>query len=540
MFSDRAKEWIKENVEDVYTGNTDNAIRTFEYVTEIISDDKSFRGINDKLPLIIEKMSDEISRKELELDLIDFSKIEAFIHYVLYITDPQKEASEKWTLSPLLTDGLGIVPPSFNLATGNPKNINFRYKDSYMRIYALRNADSHFFHTLSLKDIFAAITDLCVVYLDVSSRFTQEITAEYRKRVAASSFDIGSYIKGIKDSHKKKVESGYGFVDLEWNDGAKGVKSAELLKKSDVVRILGEAGCGKTTLMEEMVWQCAANFDTDRGTPLPVYYELKNLSDTSFTIEDILAEGLGISKDSFGKVAKGLKLAVFLDGFNEILNTDIKSKFALSIESYIRKNSRYQFFVSDRSVVRSDILLLRDSRKVLLSPLTVEQKKEFFKKNAGDPEVRKMLMDKLDSDPGYFSSLRTPLQLKQLIEVTGFNKAVPGDFVGEYLESLITREQSEKKDVNAHYLKDFLEITAMYMTDRDEKSVPEIELKMVLRDTRDKIGYENCDTDTVLRLMIDMGLLAKEQSNIVFLNEEYLDYFWVEGGSRGIEKLLGR
>ncbi len=538
MLSDKAKQWIKKRINGIYSGNADSAIRVFEFITEISTDREEFAGVNERLPSIIEEMSNEGDLTRLENDLAVFSKIEGFAHYVLFLVDPEKERSKKWTLAPILTDGLDIVPGSYNIDSGKPEHITFRYKDRYTSVYSYRNKDSHYFTALDQFDVFKAISEIMVVYLDIASRYSHVITSIFRKAEVKKTFDLNAYINSINEEHRNKVKEGFGFVDLIWSDGSKELKVRDVLKNSNTLMVTGEAGCGKTTLMQEMAYLTATEFSPDKDTYVPVYFELKKLSNTSFSIEGMLAGRIGITGEEFTKLTNGFKLAVFLDGFNEILNTDIKSKFAVYLESYIRKNTKHKYFVSDRSVVRSEIILLKDSRKIHLSPLTVRQKEEFLKRNTKDQTALKTLVDTIHTDPGYFATIRTPLQLMHLIEVTSYKGKLPDDYVGDYLESVIEREMNDKKDINAHYLRDFLDLVGVAMLNTKENRLSEVELKMLLRKARDELGYEKCDTDTVMRLMIDMGLLAKEQDDIVFLNSDYLNFFWVEGGMRGFEKLL--
>ena len=329
-------------------------------------------------------------------------------------------------------------------------------------------------------------------------------------------------------------------MDVHWVEEDSRDKSysvVKLLNRKELkcVKLLGEAGTGKSTALRRIEYIMASQYKGKRSTPLPVYIELGGLADGENVILTRIASVMEVEPGIAEDFLKNGELCLLLDGYNEILDLALKRKVAKELDYIGREFLQTRIFLTDRAVSRAGIPTLQPARKLYLYPMTMEDRKKYFEKNCRDDACRQMILDRLEADPGYFEAMNTPLKLKQLLQVALHSRELPVDIVNEYIEYLMEREQDEKKDENIEYLPGFLQALAIL----EQESMTERDALVQMAKCKNAFGFSLPDTRQCLKLSVDMGLLVYEDKETLrFANREYQEYFFMEGVVNQLDELL--
>lgn len=145
-----------------------------------------------------------------------------------------------------------------------------------------------------------------------------------------------------------------GYVDFHWqtNDICSTEQIAFLesvvLKNENYIKLLGKAGSGKTTALLHIQHLLLEKYK-DMGLIL-VFYELKDLK----TMKDaflpyLITEKFSVPKKSAQCLLEMEKLIFLLDGYNEILNVEIRRQFAKELEQYTGKHRPVRVIMTGRN-----------------------------------------------------------------------------------------------------------------------------------------------------------------------------------------------
>ncbi len=555
MFSQKMKDWIFDNVKEEYLGDIRRDIDLFEKSLAITAPEASLEGINDLLPEVLEEMSEASSVSALQARMERFVKIEPFLRHLLgvlypdrYRRMPKQEPGgldfSEWTFAALLKQAFSIVPVNYNLSAKKPAGISFAYKDAYDLVYDKRNDTAHNFSIMKQKEIFQLITACLVVYLDCAGRLGPQIEEAFSKEMVSSGFSAMQYCQQIVRNRKNEMKQGFHYIDTKWKAGNHSDTQYSTVdtilndKTHHLVKILGEAGCGKTTIMRQMEYLSAERYIKKQSKVMPIYVPLIDIEKDAMLRADIkvmLCAQLGIDVKLLENMLSVNSIRLYLDGFNEILDIKTKKLIAWSIDELSRDYPELFIFLSERSVVRSGVAVMNDALSYKLYPLDNHLKEAFLVNNSPDDGTLNMLLDYFKENPKRYESFNTPIKIIQLIEYVKVQKHIPEDFEREYIRFIFERELIEKKDENAGYLEDF----ACTLAIESDGGIPLKVACAALAKCKNLLGYTTPDSLKCLNLLINMGILTNEEGIIDFKFPSYRDYFWMRAFDNHLAELLG-
>lgn len=564
MFSETLKKWIEMNVRNKYHGDVWADIDLFEKSLLLKSREFELEGINEILPRVLEELpGSNLDGCKERMDRI--IKIEPYLRHLFIIISPERYEmrpkdeiggmdENRWTLAPLLKQAFAIVPMEYNLSSSKPDYINFSYKSSYQIVYSRRNDQSHNFSNLSWQETLELLTSSLVVYLDIAHHLGIHIKEAYSKEMANNGLSAMQYCKNIVHSYDLETKRGFTYVDVKWKASNSNIREYSTVETmfeepgNNLVKILGEAGCGKTTIMKRLEYLGAKKYISNMTDIIPVFIPLGSIESNSsvqMDIKAIIKYKLNITDDVLNSLLESNLIRLFLDGFNEILDIKTKKQIAWSINNLSETFPEMKVFLSDRSLVRSPIKVLEDAIEYKLFPLDTVTKELFIESNCHDKQSKELLLSCFHDNPNYFESFSTPIKLKQLIELTNAHKKIPDDFDAEYISFIFERELIDKKDNNAEYLEDFACALALELNKNDvsintdqQSGLPVKFACACFANCKNKLGYSKLDSLECLNLLIDIGILTNEEGLINFKYTSYKDHFWMLSFDNDLESLL--
>lgn len=423
MFSESIKEFITENVKGCFKLDISNAIDIFDKALSLDSPSEEVGNISDLVDLL-ESLSIVANWKEKKVKTgYLLLKLESYLKFLLgnidinrYNDGPSNRKDRKWMLESLLKEGLNLVPATVNLASGRPVNESFPYQEQYISVYQHRNIEAHCYVEYSHEEIFTLTRNVLIVYLDASYKFSKKIKNLYEKMIFSKSFHVKEYCKNIKDQYEKMVKLGFEYVDIKWKRENEEVQISSITKlkedsKSGLIKLLGEAGSGKTTALKRLEYLEAKKCVKTGAGVVPVYIPLSILeSDSSISpkIIPMIATTLNISEDNAERMVEGGECVLLLDGYNEILNGRAKRQFANSIDCLVRKHQKLTIFLTDRAIVKNRSEILVDAERYRFYPLDNSMKKTFIENICTDENAKKIILDHMKTNPEYFNHFITP------------------------------------------------------------------------------------------------------------------------------------
>lgn len=554
MFSKELKRWIHGVVKTDYSGDINADINLFEKSLSLRTRDEKLEGINEILPEVLQEMCSAANINVLRERMDKFVKIEPFLRHLFGIIEPERYEKRpkdeinginafEWTLAPLLKQAFTIVPMGYDLSKGKPEYISFPYKFAYNLIYAQRNNAAHYYLNLTQREIWEIISACLIVYLDICGRLCIQIEDAYTKSSINDGFSAIHYCKEIIRDYNRESKCGFTYVDIKWKAANSSIKECITVDtmlnetQNNLVKILGEAGCGKTTIMRQLEYLSAKRFIAQKSTIIPVFIPLGSIEADSSLQKDIksmLCQRLKITPDLLEDLLSTNSLRLYLDGFNEILDSKTKKQIAWSIDELSRRFPEITIFLSDRSLVRPTINVMSGALEYKLFPLDNVTKEMFIKSNCSDDSAKTLLLHYFNNNPSRYESFSTPIKLKQLIELTISKKFVPEDFDSEYIQFIFDRELNDKKDENVQYLEDF----ACALAISCDNGMPIKLACACLAKCKRILGYTIPDSLKCLNLLIEIGILSNEDGIIEFKYSSYRDYFWMAAYDNQLAELL--
>ena len=349
--------------------------------------------------------------------------------------------------------------------------------------------------------------------------------------------------------HWAAFTADFTYVDIKWTNiqaNNEVLSVDEILNYNfNIIKLLGDAGTGKTTALRRMEYLLAKQPAGGQEKPLPVFISLANLRNGKSIILSEAANVLNISRWDAQELISHKEVILLLDGYNEILNDETKRKVASELDSLAAQNDGLKIIMTDRNyttrnVMRNDVPTLRMARMFYLFSLSLEDKKKFFEANMKDPEKLQIIMKEFSESPETFAMMNKPLTLKHLIDVVEKTGEIPFDLTGGYVDMLYEREMEEKKDPNVAYLRYYLEAFAHLNKDRFSYDDAMEQIALVNRIK----AFTKPDSQSCIDLAVGMGILQRENDDqLAFSSEEYRVYFTNccrdSGLGNRIDELLG-
>lgn len=484
----------------------------------------------------------------------NFSDIERFMKKLCTIVKPDlmkqdpkplfaADKNREWMLANMYKEAFEVVDMDFNLKRAEPEQYEkMGYLSAYVRIYKFRNALTHQLEVdLSPENMMLITRDSLVCYLDLCHQYREALQKVSSSQERTEGFDARAFCLDIEARYQKQLDEGFGYIDIHWINRedafAQECAVSKFLKKGDLTctKLLGEAGSGKSTALERIEYLMAREYLKGKNQVVPVLLRLNELSDGDRILVSKVAAVLGVSEALADSYLKNGDIWLLLDGFNEVLEPDIKRKLAREMDQIDRYDVNTRIFLTDRAIARASIPTLKSARKMYLCPITMEDKKSYFEKNCTSPEALKLILDKLQTAPEYFELLSTPLKLRALVEIVTEKLEIPEDITGDYIEHLFEREKFDKKDETIEYLPTLLQSLSLLGND----GISYLEACSQLAKCMSRFGFTVPDSNQVLKLSIDMGILIQEEGNrLYFASSEYFEYFYMEALYQNLDSLL--
>ena len=182
------------------------------------------------------------------------------------------------------------------------------------------------------------------------------------------------------DKHQERIEQ-------------KGIKIDELYKRHSKLVLLGDPGCGKTTLTKYLAFNHAEEYiDKDDGLiPIKIILRFLNEENIQYGIIGYIRYSLikdnwfneneadrliGLFKDAFDQG----KVIILLDGLDELREQEMKKMTVYAIEKLTIKYPKNSCIVTSRIIGYNTFPLSGGFQSAEIEPFNLEQMKNFFQK----------------------------------------------------------------------------------------------------------------------------------------------------------------
>lgn len=151
-------------------------------------------------------------------------------------------------------------------------------------------------------------------------------------------FHREDYCRKITQAYDALCKQGFGYLDVHWyadsdaNTTGLTIDSLRRQTSDHLLKLLGEAGTGKSTSLKQMEYLMAKELAGKSRGMIPVLIELGHLSDEDRPVLSRAARQLNIGESRLSVLLTGGNICLLLDGFNEILDLMLKKKIAKELE----------------------------------------------------------------------------------------------------------------------------------------------------------------------------------------------------------------
>ncbi len=523
--------------------NLENTVDVFLKVLEYKIEDEKLAGTGERILNSLKGLVNNGTYESALDSVTTLNRTETYARVVLFLVDPEK-------LGDIRDERRGFAP--ILKALGFSANQVSKMGDR-------RNEESpHEAAELSIDEIYAKINRFLLDYI----RITEVKINELSRLVSASEkedYFPGSYLKNVVREYEN--QEGFRYMDFHWHeekDGSEECNANDLLYKASIdktqgIKILGEAGTGKTTVLKRMQYQLAKNYKTN-SDKIPIFI---TLSELNAEIDSLLNRIMDITRMGNEDVRKELKngnFVLFLDGFNEILNDETRRMLAKEINTNFQNYyEKTLIFISDRTITSESTRVMNKSLSLHLCKITIEEKMRFFEERVTSEEMN-LIRQRRENVESYFDTLDTPLKLMNFIEVVKSEKAIPDDITSSYINMLFERERNDNKDVKMGELQDLLCALALYISKEEEDvgtfnaeekevtlpTVGKLKALQVLAEVKRALDYR-IENEHFERVTAGMKLLNWESHLVGFTSREFLVYFKFEAlDLDGMDEMIDR
>lgn len=460
---------------------------------------------------------------------------ESFLKKVLYVTDEQ--AYKSCTANHIrglynVMKQLGMLnyfTPNVCLNTYEITETDDPVRRAIARTYQLRNNSSHTSENWTLVQMFSNVNDIMIATM----KAVWDNRNELRKRVSSATsnkqFGIKKLLEGLVKSYDRKIGEGFQYVPLLWecsgDNRPKQILLDELLSDKRIM-LSGDAGCGKSTSLDQLEYQAAKQYIRGETSVIPVKLEMIKESPSRSLLE-MICHKLNIPADYCKSLLEKNSILLMVDGLNELTTvSECKKQFVISLEQFVVRYPGIKVIVTDR---RYSPFPIRLEKTYYLKPMEKEDIIRYAKTRAEcTNHVLELLSIFLESSS--FAGLEfTPLLINQLLLALSTHHKLPEDqteLIGVYLESLMKREYEEKRDLNAApgKLDLFLMKLAVEMP-QDEGYTLHQAMKLFAN-----IATEyslSLQSDVCINLAVQLGILQQSGRYLNFVLDEYRAYYFM-------------
>lgn len=517
-------------------------------------------GVATRIPNALQKIFlENLPRIDKNAYFPDVAKIEPYFRKILYIINNQayqRIANSK--------DGLGAIIPILGL---NPNDVNFNwtslspnqkthFAEHLIKAYQLRNLESHNCTDWNNAKLYDELCSVLVMYLFATHTHFRalklavepnDLTDYLQKqtqlfKVWQSRFvhiegkeefsEVELYAKEVFEDTDETNEVDENFEDIKV---AREDKINELRKKitEKQMVILGEVGMGKSTTLQYLHFKDAQSALQNKNLPIPIYFELKNLTDKDNLLQKII-DRIGKDQDFTIEMLKKGGFSICLDGLNEI-EKNINAKVFTQIKNLISDYPNNFYLITSRPQGYNrefdDVLQNRNIPVFVLQKMQNKQITEFLEKNG--KKVKDYIQAEIDANDRLRKIVQTPLMLLMLIAVVEKDGKIPTHkalMLAKFMFSLYDREQKQIIDFDKdtfHLLLCYLGYQTRDLTgsnsglDREEYILP------ILEERKKQLGLSINILD-FLRKALDLNILVNDDNQYSFTHELYQEYYAAE------------
>ncbi len=353
---------------------------------------------------------------------------------------------------------------------------------------------------------------------DIIKRYGEKVNFQY---IPSSVVPLEGMLSTQEDT---EIEAYIPFIDINQDDALKKVK------------LIGYAGAGKTTTLEYIAYQDALSYK--ENGKIPVILSLITIEQKE-KIENLLRKKFQLAEDETEVISYLLeknKLQIYFDGINEISISDPfeKRAFLQELEEFIiaKENANIKMIVTDRD--NDEVSILNHYPTFLIQGMTEQDVNAFIEGNASPDKVEKV-KQVLAENPELMEEMTHPIQLKNFITIIECNKPIPADpeeLAESYLNAIIDREITEKKEKLAPYIHDALVYLVQKITQKPDwtANCPTSYFKImeIFQEFAQKKQVD-VDAETFLNLLQKMGILKEvEFEKYAFSDEKFFHIYYYE------------
>ncbi|WP_027397129.1 NACHT domain-containing protein [Anaerovibrio lipolyticus] len=521
-------DFIVKEVRPRYDENIEEAAKVFLDTLKYDIDEDDLNGLGTRLIPTLDALATE--SQPLHTLFPAINKVEPYARKVLCIVNRVKYNSikeEQGGFSPILS-ALGI----------RAKQIQ--------RAYDLRNLEAHACKDWTRGQSYEKILDILIACLKI----TNEQIGQLKKVIyqsGGSKENTFEYINAVIRQYKDKInkivqldsEEDVSLLDINAVENDTGEKVArkgsvrELIASIEEKRMIlwGDAGAGKTTTLEYIVYLDAKDYKAGKSSKIPVLIYLGMATDEHLTLEDYIADKLNIKLDELKALLKNGRINLYFDGYNEIPYTErnmLKTKRRRELTNILENYPDTFIILTNRPQDGKEF-----SRIPVFNLLEMDNGKveEFIQKNTASEGEKNKVREAIDQDENLFQLIKKPLILKSLLFIVKTTGAVPrreGRIIGDFLKALFVREQQEKYDEYLDEERIHLLLRRIgYETFENNKTNSGISKEIIMdimnRCQKDyNFSYDNL---YALNLIVHLGIMDKRDNQYVFAHQSYQDYY---------------
>ncbi len=539
--------------------NLNEMVDLFIKVITFSVENNDLKGIQTRMPNALQKIFVEnLSRIDKNAFFPEAGVFEPYLRKVLFLVNnseyiricsESKENRLKAIIS-ILNLNPNNVSPSW---TSLSQNQSTHFAEHYIKAYNLRNFEAHNCTEWTNSKLYDELRSALVFYIYTTFRYQLEL------KVAINPFDVSSYL--VKEIQKIKVLQSR-FVHIEGKEKMAEIDlyAKELFENSnenedidddtqitregtiDYLRktvkerklvILGDVGMGKSTTLLYLHLIDAQESLKNSQKPIPIYIELKNLTEKDILVEKIMSR-LNLDSEIAQELLSRGRLNIFLDGLNEIENK-IKSSIFKQIGNLINDYPNNFYLITSRPQhYNREFDNQINNLKLpvfILQKMGDKQIIEFLSKNGS--QVKEYLLKEINENERLKKIIQTPLMLTMLIAVVLKEGKIPsekGKIIRAFMISLYDREQKQIIDFDIdlfHLLLCYLGFQTRDLTgsnsglDRDSIILP------LLQSRKEQLGTPVNLLD-FLKKAIDLNILVNDNNQFSFSHELYQEYYAAE------------
>jgi hypothetical protein len=562
--------FIGKKIEEAFNaqgnGLTEEIIDLYVYIIDAQGPDE-LSAIGNQYRIVEEVLNNNLSNYK---DIYD--NVEAFLRKILYVSniDEYNKLDEKKPNG--LKDMykcMGLIDEDYDNKSAS--GAKFKLYKIYKAVCHERNVNTHTAPSNDPSTIAEIIWKSLFVELWVIRQYADSIIKK-RDSLSDEEYEkiLMSYCEYQIQAYEKVQDAGFTYIQIEYentvdpnNDNAqldgtviKGTADTVLstinFEETPSVKLVAEAGMGKTKMLEYINYKLCSDFKNGIEKVVPVFFVCNDTQGdiVDYQFEKSIYEKMKkilnqinaghIPETGFLKyLLKNYKVMFLLDGLNE-LNRGIadKKKFIKSLLEYIKKdNDKRCYFLMTERYSRGAVTITNRVVYYKLSEISEVIKKEFFSAKGAEVLFKRLqiISEQYDVETRkeLNSLLKRPFFLSVFCELSDSlanvdDKRMPAtklELMDYFVKMLIERENS-KGEIAANYM-----YIKFYLLKLAELNLSEdrILLSDVLKgfaEVTTEYGLNNQDysSNHIIELFEQLGFINCSDNKYIYVDDVYAEY----------------